>query len=227
MFQYYDSYSNKVIQINFADELKELLWKITNDIKEEIENSIIFFSALQKRKYFENIINTFNYISEKKSKTITTFPICIKPFDEIKNYLFEKHGFNYTEPFINSSYFVLLPKYRKSDLEKIYCFLVESLYIDDEELDFNDFYSVLNDLDTSLQLKFQSSSEITSLILHEMSNLFIDFNRKRIGESKRFLTKNGKILTQTNFDSAYNRIKSKENKDKRKIESFFSNNFPK
>ena len=227
IFQYYDSFSNEVIQVNFSNELKELLWKITNNIKEEIENSIIFFTPLQKRKYFENIINTFNYISEKKSKTITTFPVCIKPFDEIKNYLLEKHGFNYAEPLINPSHFTLNPKYKKSDLENIYCFLVDNVYIDDEELDFNDFYSILNDLDTTLKLKFQSSSEIASLILHELGKLFLDFNRKRIGESERFLTKSGKRLTQTNFDSAYNRIKSKENKDKRKIESFFSNNFPK
>ena len=204
---YYCSINDKVLETKFETELKELLWQLTNDIKSEIELSNTKLKTKEKYKYWNNILSSFNYIENDNFEVISTFPICLKPSEEIKD--------------------SLKPKYSRRDLEKIYYFMDDNLFIDADEYSFEDFYSVLNYIEIKDTFRFNTSTENLVCLLNEMSNLFADLTRKKIEESERFKTKSGTILSVSNYESTINRIKNKNNSDLDKIRAFFSENFPK
>ena len=103
----------------------------------------------------------------------------------------------------------------------------DNSFVDADEYSFDDFYSVLNYVDTEKVLKFSTSTENMVCLLNEISNLFSDLTRKKIQESGRFITKSGKTLSVSNYENTINRIKNKSNSDLNSIRVFFSENFPK
>tara|TARA_R110002111_G_scaffold262856_1_gene341866 strand:- start:7607 stop:8431 length:825 start_codon:yes stop_codon:yes gene_type:complete len=224
---YYCSINDKVLETKFETELKELLWQLTNDIKSEIELSNTKLKTKEKYKYWNNILSSFNYIENDNFEVISTFPICLKPSEEIKDYLNKKYHFPFVTDNNSASYFSLKPKYSRRDLEKIYYFMDDNLFIDADEYSFEDFYSVLNYIEIKDTFRFNTSTENLVCLLNEMSNLFADLTRKKIEESERFKTKSGTILSVSNYESTINRIKNKNNSDLDKIRAFFSENFPK
>ncbi|WP_452219971.1 hypothetical protein [Lacinutrix salivirga] len=227
IISYYSAINNEVLETKFETELKELLWKITNDIKSEIDLSNVKLNNKEKFKYWNTILNSFEYIEDDNFEVISTFPICLKPSEEIKDYLKKKYQFPLELENNEVSYFTLKPKYSRKDLQKIYDFMDDNLFIDADEYSFEDFYSVLNYIEIKETVRFNTSTENIVCLLNEMSNLFIDLTRKRIEESERFKTKSGAILSVSNYESTINRIKNKSNSDLDKIRAFFSENFPK
>ncbi len=161
----------------------------------------------------------------KEMKLFELFPICLKSFEEIKQYLNEKHGYEEPQELINSSYFTLKSSYGIHDLEKVFEFLSDNDFINNEEFDFNDFYSILNYSETDLTLKFECDTGLMVYFLYKLQNLFLDLKRNKIEASKRFITKVNTPLTITNFDSAIHRMKKSNKIEKMKIETFFKNNF--
>lgn len=223
---YFDSYLGKTIEKRFEDYLKELLWQATNAIKAEIDLSNSLFSNKEKINFWKTILNSFDYIKEKDSEVIINFPISLKPFAEIEEYLERKYHFIQNPQFGTNSYFTLKPKYGKRDLEKIFDFITEELYLDSEIFDFSDFYTVLNEEETNVKLTFNCSTKILVCFLDEFSNLFTDFKRKKIEESGRFLSKSNTTITEGNFNTTVSRIKNESSTDLDKVRHFFSVNFP-
>ena len=227
ILDYYDSNSDSVIQINFEDELKEMLWQITNDIKSEIDISNSKLNNKEKFKYWNTILKSFEYIEDNNYEIISMFAVCLKPSEEIKDYLRVKYQFPLEIKINTVSYFTLKPKYSRADLQKIYDCMDDNSFVDADEYSFDDFYSVLNYVDTEKVLKFSTSTENMVCLLNEISNLFSDLTRKKIQESGRFITKSGKTLSVSNYENTINRIKNKSNSDLNSIRVFFSENFPK
>lgn len=227
IISYYSAIDDEVLEIKFEIELKELLWKITNDIKSEIDLSNIKLTNRERKKFWNNIIKSFDYIEETHYDVISTFPICLKPSEEIRDYLNKKYQFPLEMQKNRFSYFTLKPKYSRKDLEKIYTFLDDNSFIDADEHSFEDFYSVLNYIDSKKTIRFKTSTENIVCLLNELSHLFTDLTRKKIEESERFKTKLGSILSVSNYESTISRIKNKSNSDLNSIRAFFSENFPK
>lgn len=223
---YFDSYIGKTVEKRFEDDLKELLWQATNDIKAEIDLSNILYTNKEKLNFWKTILKSFDYIQENNPEVISTFPISLKPFEEIKDYLERKYHFVQDSQFDLNSFFSLKPKYKKEDLIKVFNFITDELYLDSEIFDFTDFYSVLNDKETEIKLTFNCSTEVMVCFLNELSNLFSDFTRKRIAESGRFLSKSNSVISTDNFNTTINRIKNKQNNELDKVRGFFSENFP-
>lgn len=222
---YYDSHNHKVVSIKFENTLVQLLSTLSNKLKNDIDDSFILLKITQRHKYFESIYKTFDYLQKKEIKLFELFPICLKSFEEIKQYLNEKHSYEQPQELINSSYFTLKSNYGIRHLEKIFEFLTDNGFINDEEFDFNDFYSVLNYSETDLTLKFACDTGLMVFILYNLQNLFLDLTRNKIEVSKRFITKDKNLLTLTNFESAIHRIKKSNKIEKIKIEAFFNDNF--
>jgi len=227
IISYYDSIHDKVEEIKFENELNDLLWNITNDIKSEIDLSNVKLTNKERVKFWNNILKSFDYIEETHYDVISTFPICLKPSEEIKDYLNKKYQFPLEKDNNGASYFTLKPKYSRRDLENIYDFIDDNLYLDADEYSFEDFYSVLNYIDSKETIRFSTSTENIVCLLNEMSNLFTDLTRKKIEESERFKTKSGAILSVSNYENTINRIKNKSNSDLDSIRAFFSKNFSK
>lgn len=222
---YFDSFLGKMVEKKFEDYLQEILWKITNDIKAEIDLSNFLFNNKEKLNFWRTILKSFHYIQDNHPNVINTFPISLKPYEEIKLYLEIKYGFRENSQFNVNSYFTLKPKYSSTDLQQIFDFITDELYIDSEIYDFSDFFSVLNDKQTEIKLTFNCSTEIMVCFLFEMSNLFSDLTRKRIAESGRFLSKSATLISESSFNTTINRIKGKSNKDLDKIREFFLQHF--
>lgn len=222
---YYDSHNHKVVSKKFENTLLQILNNLSNQLKADIDDSFIFLKITQRHKYFESIFKTFDYIHSKEIKLFELFPICLKSFEEIRLYLNEKHSYEESQELINSSYFTLKSTYGIYDLEKIFEFLSDNDFINDEEFDFNDFYSVLNYAETDSKLKFECDTGLMAFFLYKLQNLFLDLTRNKIEVSERFITKANISLTVTNFDSAIYRIKKSNQIDKIKIEAFFKDNF--
>lgn len=227
IISYYSPVDDKVIDTRFETELKELLWKITNDIKSEIDLSIIKLTNKERLSFWNNIIKSFDYIEETHYDVISTFPICLKPSEEIKDYLKNRYQFPLEMENNGVSYFILKPKYSRNDLQKIHNFMDDNSYIDGDEVGFEDFYSVLNYVDTGKIVRYSTTTENMVCLLSEMAILFTNLKGKRIEESERFKTKSGAILSKTNYDSVRGRIKNKNSTDLNNIRTFFSKNFPK
>lgn len=183
---YFDSSDGKTVEKRFENHLKEVLWQTTNDIKAEIDLSNALYTNKEKLNFWRTILKSFDYIQDNNPEVINTFPISLKPFEEIKDYLQVKYHFVEKPLFDLNSYFSLKSKYRRADLEKVFDFITNEDYLNSEHFEFTDFYSVLNDKEADIKLKFNCSTEVMVCFLNELSNLFSDLTRKRIAESGRF-----------------------------------------
>ena len=162
---YYNSDTDKSEEIRFEDELKKMLWNLTNEIKSEIDSSNFILTSKEKFKFWEAIIKSFDFIRNHNIEIISLFPVCVNPFKEIENYLEEKYKFSLASEFDKNNYFKIKSKYLVSDLHKIYDFISGESYIDDELFSFSDFISVLFDKQTDVRLIFNCRTEIMVCIL--------------------------------------------------------------
>jgi hypothetical protein len=222
---YYNTILNDLVEIKFETELKELLWELTNNIKSEIDLSNVKLTNKEKVKFWNNIIKSFDYIEETHFSVISTFPICLKPKEDIKEYLEVKYLFNQKSQFDGSSYFTLKERYNWNDLENIFEFITIQGYLDDELFDFDNFVSALFDTETDIKLSFNCKTKVLICFLKELSNLFLDFTAKRISNSARFLTKGSFVITDTNFNATVSRNKKTSDPEITKIRKFFSENY--
>ncbi len=215
-------------ELKFEDILSDILKKATSKLKSEIEKANISLNLTSKYKYFTSILHLLEKTKEENAETFTKYPVCKKTYETINNYLETHHSFN-TESQLNNTYFTLKPKYY-SNLEEIYDFLANNLYIDDEKFSFEDFKSVLFQQNCKTSLNFNCSTPLIITIIKNMMPLFSDFSRKRIIDSGRFITKTtekkkGKPISKSIYDTNINRLKKIKNVEhKRKaseIEDFF------
>ncbi|TXD47780.1 hypothetical protein [Polaribacter sp. IC073] len=228
---HYDSYKNDLVSTKFEDFLKEELWSITNNIKSEIDLSNALLNNKEKTKYWQSISISFDYIKTRNTTVFDLFPVCYKPQETIIEYLQNKYQYDSLSLFEGVSFFTIKPKYTKIDLKKIYTFITEELFLDDEIYSFDDFVSVFFEEKTNQTLVFNCETPVIVNILDNVKLLFTDLTRKRIEESARFLTKPGakkasKIITVNNYQSSLNRAKKPElTLNIKKVKHFFKNNF--
>lgn len=225
-FEYYHSDKEEFVWIKFETELKKYLERLISYLKVDIDNSIYLYSSNERNRYFKNVFITFDYIKDHQSKLFKLFPICSFLFEEIKNYLSDKYNFHHSDKQDTNSYFGVKPFVKKSDIEKIYEFLIDNDYLNEDIASYEDFYSALNDLDTSKTIRFNCPTTIACKILNEVQRLFNNFTPKSIEESARIISKKGIIITAQNLYSVKNRIKDKSNKHYALIERFFQEEFP-
>ena len=214
--------TNDVEYIRFENSyLDSKLWEATQNLKAEIDRFSVIYTSGRLNKYFKHIWDSFAYINETQSKIFIKFPVCTKPEMEIKKYLSSKYHFDNSIPENSFSYFKPKISLTITDLEKVYDFLIESEYLDDEIITFEEFQSIFNDKETSSKIIFNCSTELASVILKEMTNLFLDFSPTSIEKSQRFFTKQNNVLTANNLYNSYRRITKKDTSQKLKIETFF------
>lgn len=228
----YNSHSDSEYELKFEDSLSQILLHQTNKLKSEIDQSNILLNSNKKKRYWQDIINAFEYIQKKNQDVFDLFPVCYKPQETIKNYLSEKYQFNPISQFEGASFFTIKPRYNQADLRRVYNFITEELFLDDESHSFEDFMSVFNDIETNSLLAFNCETPLIVRILEHMKPMFSDFTTKRIDESGRFFTKKGesklsKPITANIYYSNKKRGKKPQlKKDLEKIEGFFNSNFP-
>ncbi|MCY1660373.1 hypothetical protein OVA09_05710 [Chryseobacterium sp. SL1] len=200
--------------------------RLISDLKVDIDNSVSLYSSNERNRYFKNILTTFDYIKDHQSKLFKLFPVCSFPSEEIKSYLSDKYNFHNSDKQATNSYFGIKPFVKKSDIEKIYDFLTDNDYINEDVISSEDFYSVLNDLETSKAIRFNCPTTIACKILNELQKLFNNFTPTSIEESARFISKGRAIIKAQNLYAVKSRTKNKSNKNYLIIENFFQEKFP-
>lgn len=224
-YEYYDADKEDFVWIKFETELKKYLEQFINNLKLDIDNAYSLYSPNERGRYFKNIFISFNYIKDYQPKLLKLFPVCYMYFEEIENYLFDKYDFHNSDEQPKNSYFGIKPSVKKSDIEKVYDFLINNNYLDDEIISYEGFYSVLDNIETPKIVQFNCKTTIACKVLYEMQSLFYDFTPKSIEESARFISKGGATIKAQNLYSVKNRTKDKSNKDSLKIEHFFKESF--
>ncbi|TGD57525.1 hypothetical protein [Flavobacterium humi] len=215
IIEYYDSYKEDFIVLNFENQLKELLWEETQICKSSIDTSLILLNSIDKKKFIEYIKATISYIENSESKLLQKFPVCKKPFEEIILYLNEKYKINFDtniSPKINESLFKIKSGISKSQLIKLYDITIKYEIIDDESISEETFISVFIDKETDEKIVFNSKNGLTMKYLETISSLFDNLTGKSIENSSRFYTKGKTLISQSNYNKAKKEISEKEGK---------------
>lgn len=224
ILSFYNSELNDLEEVKFENKLDSLLWDLTTELKEEVLQSYIQLPIKERKLYWKRILDSFESFSVQNSEIFTLFPILNKPKGEIEKFLFNQ--FNYQREVINVglSYFEIKVGVTNKKLEKIYDFLIDNEYLNDDKVSDEGFISVLNEIETDKTITFNCSTEISSVILKELGMLFHKLTPTTIESSQRFKSKQNNTLSATNLYKSYKLAKATNSLDKQKIERFFREN---
>lgn len=222
VLSFYDSGDNRFYEKKFEDTLDPLLWNLTNELKAEIEQSNVLLSKKDRNSYWNRVIDVFETFLVEYKDIFELFPTLNKPKEEIEKYLSNKFNYEKLTNKSDFSYFELKSGIPFSVLGKIYDFLIEDEYLNDEVVSEDDFKSVLNDIETTKLIKFNCNTIVASVILRELESFFSKLNFNEVENSQRFLSKQGNILSATNLYKSYSSSNKNHSIEKQKIENFFN-----
>ncbi|WP_345273299.1 hypothetical protein [Flaviramulus aquimarinus] len=188
----------------FSTSLKRNVSSFYSKIKIDIDSIFIEISLTSKTKNY--IENTLDYIIDSQEDLLITFPVYNKLIENIKNYLNEKYNLNIVlnkEPDYTSSYFKVKSGYSEKVFTEMYTIAIDNDIINDEKVSEKNFIDALTATETTCTIEFKVKNVLTVNFLECIKPFFENYNGKTIGNSKRFKTNGGTILTQTN----YNRFK--------------------
>jgi|GEM_PF-2502894 hypothetical protein len=211
--------------LTFESELREKLQILENELKSEILSSNILLSQRQKKEYWKKILDSFDRFFKNNPEFPKLFPSLYYLKINIKNFLQTQFDYNQTpETFTGSSYFRTKQTTTKKKLNRIYDFLINKEYINDEQTSEDEFCSILNDLKTDYCITFMCSTEMAAVILKLLEPLFDNLNPTEIEKSRRFKSKKGKVLTSSNLYKSFNKAKNNNSSDYQEITNFFKDN---
>lgn len=215
LIYYYDINSlGETVKLSFSFQnyLRRLLrkeFKSTIELIDEIrsKNDDDVFT-----KILNSLVGKIDYIN-KEGSNLKYFEIAFKPLAEIRNRI-EKGYFG------SNTEIAALEKPKESLKVKadysnfffydLYNILIENYIIDEFQVNEEDFFEILTIPNCNKQLKFLVENQIVVTFFEAIKPIFIDFNAKLLENTKRFITKRGSLITQSN----YNRNKELSSKNK-------------
>lgn len=215
LIYYYDVNSlGETVKLSFSFQnyLRRLLRK-------EFKSTIELIDEIQSKNednVFEKILNSLvgkiDYIS-KEGSNLKYFEIAFKPLAEIRNRIEKGYFGSNTE--ISAIEKPKEPIKVKADYSNfffydLYNILIENYIIDEFKVNEEDFFEILTIPNCNKQLKFLVENQIVVTFFEAIKPIFIDFNAKLLENTKRFITKRGSLITQSN----YNRNKELSSKNK-------------
>ncbi len=204
IIEYYDSVKGEVVTLDFNDELNKLLWNETKRIKSKLDIFYIQSDYKNEKQFLDYIKKTFKYIDENIKQLVDIHPVCFYPKNEIYKYLYNKYNIEIEHKSISNknSLFKFKSDYSINILKKLYIATIENDIIYSDSITEKMFIEIFTENETDLKLTFNCSTPLLVNYLEKISVLFNNFNGKSIEVSKRFITKNGKFLTQSNFNKS-------------------------
>ncbi len=222
----YNSHTDEVDIISFDDSLRNDLSIWTNEIKLGLDVALVNSEAKRKISNYAN--TTFKYILSGQKELFEKHPICKDALSEIKRYLTDKHALNLLETnqsdiiindYSNSIFKVKYAYSKRLFFVELYDLVSTLELIDDEEIYQENFINAFTLNNTSDFIKFNTETGFMAYFLKLISPIFNNFNGKIIEQSERFLTKQNKVLSQSNYNTSLKRIKDKDNEFLLKIDN--------
>lgn len=218
LIYYYDINSlGETVKLSFSFQnyLRRLLRK-------EFKSTIELIDEIQSKneedvfkKLLNSLVGKIDYIS-KEGSNLKYFEIAFKPLAEIRNRIEKGYFGSNTE--ISAIEKPKEPLKVKADYSNfffydLYNILIESYIIDEFQVSEEDFFEILTIPNCNKQLKFLVENQIVVTFFEALKPIFIDFDAKLLENTKRFVTKKGSLITQTN----YNRNKNVSSKNESKV----------
>lgn len=213
VFHFYDSTEDRFYSIEFEKELNEILTNFLLDYKIRIERIINDSNFNETTKIIQNSIN---YILKTEDSIFLKFPNCESILFEFIQYFNQKYNLSInlkekrpTEDY-HQNFFKIIYKYNNKQLFiSLYDMAIDNEIIDDEDINQNEFISTITGSLESPPIKFNVNTILASSFLSSISHIFNNFNGKVIEDSKRFKTKAGNFLTQSNYNKSKNGLTEK------------------
>jgi len=164
--------------------------------------------------YLNNINQELLFLMKKAEKKFSAYPKTLESLEKISSYLSERYGIKVLprdkkESNVNS-FFGIKPEIKLSLIEQLYNIAEELQIINYEVVELNTFIEVLteNPKDDS-SIRFNCNNQLAVHFIKCIQPLFFNFNFSQIDKSKRFYSKQGTLLKQTNLDVADSQLKKK------------------
>lgn len=208
----YNDKENEYDVYTFENHIKykfaEIIYKVLDLISEGI--NICFISKQSVFNYLEKVERDFNILSTNKALVefdflqyyVNLISIEIKYYKSseaivLENGIFTESLFKVKEHIKRTFFLRLFEIAQRND-------------IIDVDFSQEDFYDVFTASTTEQVLKFNCSNTLMIIFLESIKGAFDNFTSKILQQSKRFKTKQGNLLTITNYDSSKQRIIQKE-----------------
>ncbi|MCJ7934740.1 MAG: hypothetical protein MUW56_14210 [Chryseobacterium sp.] len=212
IFQIYkDSYSvgaNDFAEFSFENHIKRtldnLIYESINMIQEGI--NICFINNKSISNYLDKIEESSKLLLNNKSIQEFTFlnqhlKIIASEFKFYRN----SESISEDNTIFKESPFKIKENIKRSFFYKLYD-ISQRHFIIDSDFSKEDFIDVFTEVETSKTIKFICSNSLMITFLEEIREAFTNFKPTSIEQSHRFLTKQGKFLTITNYDSSKQRL---------------------
>lgn len=187
------------IKYTFIDKIYDVIDRIEEGI------NICFISKQSIPNYLDKVERAFK--SLLKNKSTQEFLFLNQYLKIIEGELeFYRNSENISEDNIifKDSPFKIKDSIKRSFFYKLYD-ISQRHFIIDSDFSKEDFIDVFTEVETAKTIKFICSNSLMITFLEEIREAFANFKPASIEQSHRFLTKQGKFLTITNYDSSKKR----------------------
>lgn len=215
---YYDTNTNgKTVRnsYSFNSYLRRLLRSKFRSILESLETIKNESSEIEFSKILNSINLKISYIKDYGNKS-KYFDLAFAPLVELSNrinngYFVENLEFSANE--VSLPCLMIRPSYNKSFFEKLYNIVTDHFLFNDLKVNEEDFRDILTNPDCNKQLTFTVETQVVIAFFEKIKPIFIEFNAKLLEDTKRFITKRGSLITQSN----YNRNKKVSSKNELEV----------
>lgn len=187
---------------------------ISHKLTALVDTCIKIINEGYTRSYFSKKTSN-DYINRINTKFMEIYDIPnIKRFSFLPKYLgiVEKHLESFPElvkahansDIILNDPFAIQPGYSRKFLSDVFDICISHSLID-IEFEKGDFWDIFTDPRSTKTVKFQCPNNLVITFFESIKPAFNNLTAKAIHSSSRFLTKQGKVLSETNYNSTKNR----------------------
>ncbi|RXJ52624.1 DUF6617 family protein [Gelidibacter gilvus] len=219
-----DSIEGLVTYDFYKEHKLELLEKIKDAISSIDE--LIYQKSEREESYnalLKNISKELHYLFIKADKVYPTYPELKRAIKSIESHLLLRYQIQpFSKVVINEkqSYFGVKDAVSEKLFQDLYDLSDRLELIEYDVVDERTFLDVFlrNPSDKSVVIQFSCNNGLAITFLESLRPFFTSLNPKTIEKSQRFLTKQGLVLTESNYNTSKKRLKDSEKLKSLKLE---------
>jgi hypothetical protein len=205
-----------LVTYDFYKEHKLEILEKSKDVIKSLDQ-LIYLKSEQNEHFkslLDNISKELFFLQLKTEKLYPNYPELSVALQAIETHLLTRYQI---QPFAlkkideKLSYFGFRDTLSRQVFQDIYELLDSLGYIEFDVVDEKTFLEVFleNPLDSASVIHFNCSNGIVITLLEKLRPFFTSLTPKTIEKSKRFLTKQGMVLSESNYNTSNKRLKEK------------------
>jgi hypothetical protein len=205
-----------LVTYDFYKKHKEELFKNAESVTKAIDKLVYQKAEVEEssKGLLENINKELHYLFLRIDKLYPDYPELTKSLKYIENHLLIRYQ---VKPFAKKradekfSYFGFKDTISRGKFVELYEFLEERNILEYDVVSEEDFLEVLlqNPSNSEIAIKFNCSNDLMVTFLERIRPYFSSLSPKSIEISKRLYTKQGKIISESNYNKNTSLLKKK------------------